>query len=200
MKPPHLILRFAALAALALGSSGCGGDESIRTSTAPHRAQPTVKDPPTRPPMPTEGGQYRLLGAMFPPDKPIWFFKLTGPASEVEKFAADFDTFAASVQVKDTTTLPGFTLPAGWYRGGPREGFVRVAETIRFPGSTLELTIIQATGDTAGNVTRWMGQVGQTGDPAKFSQTFDAVGVKGLRVDVTGPKNPVGAPMMPGKR
>jgi len=201
MKPPRLIFRLLALVALVLGSAGCG-DDTIRTSTAPHRAQSTIKDPPAPPPMAAaaEGGQYRILGAMYPADSPIWFFKITGPAAEVGKLEADFDTFAASVQVKGAATTPGFTLPAGWSRGGPREGIVRIAETIKFPGPTLEMTIIQATGDVTGNVARWVAQVGQTGDPAKFSRTFDAVGGKGLRVDVTGPKNPAGGPMMSGKR
>jgi hypothetical protein len=137
---------------------------------------------------------------MFPADKPIWFFKLMGPAAEMAKFDADFDRLLASVQVKDRATVPGFTLPEGWSRGGPRErGGIAIAETVILPGSRLEVTITQAGGDIMGNAVRWADQVGQTGDPAKFSRTFDAVGGKGLRVDVTGPLNPAKGPMMRGK-
>lgn len=175
------------LAVVAFFSTGCGGDEGIQSYRVPRTAAPTEKAAP--------GGAtgYRILGAMYPADDPAWFFKLTGPAEQVAKFEADFDKLAASVQIKDGASLPTFSLPAGWSLGGRKSIH---AETIKLPGSTLEVTVTASAGGAQPNVKRWADQVGQAGVPVNFTKTFDAASGKGLRVDVTGPKNPSGGPMM----
>ena len=78
------------------------------------------------------------------------------------------------------------------------------ADTIRFgpADSPLEMTVIAAMGGPKENVDRWAGQLGAKADFAKATKEITtAGGVKGLRVDVTGPKNPAGAggPFMGGR-
>ena len=184
---------YSLLAIVPFLTTGCGSEEGVQSYKVPRAA--TSEKSATG-----EARDYRILGAMYPADDPAWFFKLSGPAEQIAKFEADFDKLAASVQVRDALAVPTFTLPEGWTRGGPREGFVKVAETIKLPGSSLEITVIQSGGGVQQNLDRWIGQVGQSGPSSKYARAFDAVGGKGLRVDVTGPKNPAGGPMMGRKK
>ncbi len=170
------------LAALALFAAGCGNADTIQTYTVPKSTQ---REAPAH-----AVGDYRLLGAMFPADDPQWFFKFSGKAGQIASFEADFDKILASVKLPAGGGTPEFTLPEGWKRGGPRGV---VAATIAPPGSTLEVTITQSGGGMAFNLDRWVKQIGLIPGPddaAKYTKPIDAMGVKGLRVDMTGPKNP----------
>jgi hypothetical protein len=94
--------------------------------------------------------------------------------------------------VKVAGGKPDFTPPQGWKRGPGRGGIV--LETVLPPEGKLEVTITQSAGGVAGNLERWVGQIGLTPKPtdeANFTRTIDAAGVKGVRVDLRGPKNPV---------
>jgi hypothetical protein len=173
----------AMLAGLALFAAGCGNTDSIQTYDVPKK-----KD---REPAATPVGEYRLLGAMFPATDPQWFFKFTGRTEEIAKFEGDFDKILASVKLPAGGGPPEVTLPDGWKRGGPRGGIV--VETLIPPQSSLEVTITGAIGGAAGNVDRWVRQIGlQPGpdDMKKYTKTVEAAGVAGLRVDMSGPKNP----------
>jgi hypothetical protein len=143
-----------------------------------------------------EAGKYRILGAMYPADDPVWFVKLTGPADQVARHEADFDKLAASVKLPaDPAAVPTFTLPADtWKLAGPRSIH---AQTIRVEG--LEVTITTSRGGAEGNAIRWAGQVGYPDpkDVKKYTREIPADGVKGLRVDVSGPKNPSAGGMPP---
>jgi hypothetical protein len=174
-----------------LAQFGCGPGEGVRSYTVP---KPNEKAEPE-----AGKGDYRILGAMFPADKPAWFFKLIGKADELAAQEAAFDKFLASVKFPDGPDKPpAYDLPDGWKSDGPRG---MRADTIRV--GSLEMSVIAAMGGPKENVDRWAGQLGTKMDYAKATKEITAAGgVKGLRVDLTGPKNPAGAggPFMGGGR
>lgn len=190
------MLRLAApLVALALLTLvGCGPSEEVRSYSVPK---------PNDPASPAASqGDYRILGAMFPADEPAWFFKITGRADALAAHEAAFDKLLASVKFPDGPKKPPtYDLPDGWKSEGPRG---MRADTIRFgpADSPLELTVIGAMGGPKENVDRWAGQLGTKADFAKATKEITtAGGVKGIRVDVTGPKDPAstGGPFMRGR-
>ena len=205
VRGPHM-LSLALLAGAALVPAGCGGGDGVSTYNVPKSTDSGKKDagdPPPAAPA-AAGGDYRILGAMFPAGKPgwYWYFKFVGPAELVGTHEADFDKMAKSVKLQaDPTTVPSLDLPAGWARTGPRVtggGGVqmRFDEVLKVGG--LECTVSYVGGGVDGNVGRWAGQVGAP-PAAKATTEFTANGVTALRVDLRGPRNPVGGPMM-GKR
>ena len=192
------VSRFVPPVAVLLALAGCGEREGIKSYTVPRASEKSG---------PVAVGEYRILGAVYPAESPVWYFKLTGPAAELAKHETDFDAFIASVKLAGDA-LPTFTLPNGWKTAGPKTvgsgNFkFRFDETIKI--GDLELTISQAQGGLVGNVDRWSGQVGgpevMIGNVGKYTREFAAAGGKGIRVDVKGPKNPAGGrPMMGGGR
>jgi hypothetical protein len=199
--------RCAALAALL--AAGCAADEPIQTYDVPAAAKYDGQTPLK--------ADYRLLGAMFPAGDPVWFFKFAGKADQVAKHEAEFDKLLQSVRLSDRRDphtggpeAPTFEAPPGWRRLGARmvsRGGVtlRIYETVRFgpEDDPLEITLTRSGGGTLENVGRWAGQVGRPAPKveqlASVSREFAAAdGLKGLRVDLAGPKNPAGGggPMM----
>lgn len=205
-----------AVAALALSAVGCGGD-GVEKYTVPRTTEPTVakRDPhagmndkddphagiPGAPQLGaggpvTGGGNYRILGAMYPTGQPgwFWFFKFAGPADAITAAEADFDKLTQSVKLGAPGSVPTFDLPAGWERTGPRVlgagGPVQVRFDEVLKVGSVECTISSAGGGVDGNLTRWAGQVGAT--PGRAPTEFTANGVTALRVDLRGSKNPVG--------
>lgn len=173
---------------------GCGPSEEVRSYTVPR---------PNEPAGPEAGkGDYRILGAMFPADDPVWFFKITVKADALAPHEAAFDKFLASVKFPNGPDKPPtYDLPDGWKSEGPR---MMRADTIRFGPAdrSLEMSVSSARGGAKENVKRWADQVGSDADFAKATKEITtAGGVKGLRVDVTGSKNPAGAggPFMGGR-
>src|SRR5688572_15330190 len=69
---------------------GCGPSEEVRSYTVPKPNDPAAPEP--------SQGDYRILGAMFPADKPAWFFKLIGKADALAAHEAAFEKFLASVK------------------------------------------------------------------------------------------------------
>jgi hypothetical protein len=174
--------------------AGCGGGEGVRSYTVPRTTEPGGPG--------AAAGEYRILGAAYPAEAPVWYFKLTGTADELAKYEAGFDKLAASVRLQGDT-VPAFVLPEGWVLGGPRE-VTRMGVTVRFdqtvrlgpPEAPLEVTVSKSGGGIAGNVDRWAKQVGipvvPPAEVGKYAKEFQADGVKGIRVDVRGPLNPAG--------
>lgn len=192
---PH-ILSAALVAGVALAPAGCGGD-GVNSYTVPKTTEPSRSAPGGDPHAGAGGpvagaGNYRILGAMYPAGQPgwFWFFKFAGPADQIGAQEANFDALAKSVKFGgDPRAVPTFTIPTGWERAGPRDlGVVRFDEVLKVNG--LECTVSMAGGGAEGNLSRWAGQVGAS--PANATTEFDANGVKALRVDLRGPKNPVG--------
>src|SRR5438552_1096518 len=99
------------LAGVALFAAGCGSDEAIHTYKVPKTTERDVKRPAT----------YRILGAIYPADNPVWYFRLAGSVEQVGRYEAEFDKLAASVkQQADAAAVPAFDLPTGWTKTGPR--------------------------------------------------------------------------------
>lgn len=176
--------------------TGCGEPDQIKTYKVPKPAE-IPAEPST---------QYRIVGAIFPADHPAWFFKLSGRADQVEPVAPELEKMLKTVRFPNSTrNLPVWDMPTGWTAGG--ENPQKMARETIHPGpdSPLEITVTQAGGEVAQNVERWAGQVGLKGftadDVAKHTRAFDAQNVKGLWVDVRGPKNPATArpPFMGGR-
>ena len=193
--------RFAAVVPVVLVAVlvvGCGGD-GVQLSTIPKtesKGGPGEKgDPGT--------GEYRILGGIFPADDPAWFFKFPGPSDALSKYEADFDKILASVTIPPNGD-PQYDVPEGWKRGPGRAGIV--VSTALTPDGKYEVALSSSRGGLTGNLERWAEQLGtpfgKDGN-AKFTRPVDARGgVKGLRVDMRGPKKPPmggGGPMMGGK-
>ena len=201
VRGPHM-LSLALLAGAALVPAGCGGGDGVSTYNTPKTTESGKKDvgEPAAAPAPAAGGDYRILGAMFPADNPEWFFKLTGPADALTPFEAGFDQLLASVSLG--AGGPDFAPPEGWKRGPGRGQYVFA--TLRTPDGKYEVTVTSSAGGVVPNLKRWsVDQLGNASfgpdDLKKVTKPVEAKGVKGLRVDVRGPNNPVGGPMM-GKR
>jgi hypothetical protein len=189
------MIRFAALLAAVglLALAGCGPSDQVRTYTAPKTPDAAKTEP--------GAGEYRILGAMFPADNPAWFFKLIGKADQLAEHQVAFDQFLASVKFPDGPGKPpAYDLPAGWKSAGPRSIH---ADTIRFgpADKPLELTVTPAMGGVNQNVQRWAGQLGTTETEEATKEITTTAGAKGVRVDLTGPKNPAasGGPFMGGR-
>ncbi|HET6575340.1 MAG TPA: hypothetical protein VFG68_17165 [Fimbriiglobus sp.] len=173
---------------------GCGPSDKVQSYAVPKSNESAGAE--------TAKGDYRILGAMFPADKPAWFFKLTGKADALAAQEAAFDKFLASVKFPDGPAKPPtYDLPDGWKSDGARG---MRADTIHLGAgdNVPEISVIAAMGGAKENVARWAGQVGSKADFAAATKEITSVGgVKGLCVDVTGPKDPAaaGGPFMRGR-
>lgn len=199
VRVPH-ILPLALLACVGLVPAGCGGPDPVESYKAPKSTERERKNLTPEP----EAGEYRILGAMYPTGQPgwYWYFKFVGPADKVGAHEAEFDKLARSVRLQaDPSKLPSFDVPEGWTRTGPRvdsRGMVQVRfdEVLKIGG--LECTVSHVGGGKEFNLDRWAGQVGAApADAAKATTEFDAGGVKALRVDLKGSKNPATKGMPP---
>jgi hypothetical protein len=195
------ILPLALIAGVALVPVGCGGRGGVEKYNVPK----TTDTGRAAAPAPA-AGEYRILGAMFPTGQPgwYWYFKFAGPADQISAQEASFDAMAKSVKLQaNAASLPSFDLPDGWARTGPRvdsRGGVQVRFDEVLKVGALECTVSHVGGGKEFNLDRWAGQVGAAaGAGASATTEFVANGVTALRVDLRGPKNPVGArgPMMP---
>ncbi len=194
------ILSLALLAGAALVPAGCGGGDGVSSYNTPKttEAARAEKEPGPAPGPVAAGGDGRILGAMFPADNPQWFFKLPGPADALTPHEAGFDQLLASVSLP-ANGPPEFATPEGWKRGPGRAGIV--VATLRTPDGKYEVTLTSSAGGVEGNLKRWaVDQLGNANfDASKITKIVEAKGVKGLRVDVRGPKMPPmggGGPMM----
>lgn len=195
---PH-ILPLALLAGVALLPLGCGNPEGVTKTTVPkdNEGPKGGGGDPT-------AGEYRILGGIFPADDPQWFFKLAGPTDALTPYEAGFDELLKSVSLPAGGGPPEFSTPKDWTRGPGRAGIV--VATVKTPDGKYEVTVTSSTGGVAPNLRRWaVDQLGQPGfgpdDVAKVTKPIEAKGVKGLRADVRGPKDPAAkrGPFMGGK-
>jgi hypothetical protein len=151
---------------------------------------------------PVAAGDYRLLGAMFPANNPEWYFKYNGPADEVAKYEIDFDKLIKSARLGDNGLLE-FAPPEGWQKGPERGGVVVATAKTTDGKQEVTLTRLPPAPDGAeANLTRWVKMIGlsPSADDMKKYTTVEAGNVKGLRVDLRGPKDPTtskGGPMVP---
>lgn len=200
---------------LLLGLLGCQKPDEIQTYKLPKTSdspkpgaakEPALTDAPAT-------GEHRILGAMFPADKPEWFFRIVGPADKLAPHKEKFEAMLKTVRFpKGLQEPPAFDPPAGWKLGGGRPGrsmngimIAGPAETVLIDGDkNLEITVTSAMGEPFANVRRWavdlLGNPGFTpADMPNVTKTVDAKEVKGLLADLRGPKNPAAPRMMGGR-
>ncbi len=99
----YLLIACAGAALLSL--LGCQRD-AIET----HRVE--IPEPPEP--------KVRLLGAMIPHDKDIWFFKLVGKLDAVEPLNTPFEDFVRSVRFDKPGEPITWELPKGWEQGAKK--------------------------------------------------------------------------------
>lgn len=199
--------RFLLFTVGVLGVPACTPSDSVRSYTVPKATQRTT-GPDVTESATADAGEYRFLGAMYPANDPVWFVKFAGPGPALDAQVQAFDEFLASITFpKGFEGSPEWKLPAGWKDGPTRNAMGIVIRTVHIGSSKppLELTVSQARGGVQGNVDRWAGQVGAPTGPdllGKYTRsTKTADGHAGVRVDVTGPKNPAATrpPFMGGR-
>ncbi|MFQ5731465.1 MAG: hypothetical protein ACE5KM_05880 [Planctomycetaceae bacterium] len=152
--------------------AGCGDvDDGIREYTVPKEQAPGDAGHEVKP------RKQRLLGAIIPEGKKMWFFKLKGPIGDVNAvITKQFLGFIETVRFKDGK--PAWSVPKPWRqlpdndrRNQPasRFSFPRFATLLVDPDNEkLELTItslenpgnVDETEFILLNVNRWRGQVG----------------------------------------
>jgi hypothetical protein len=103
-----------------------------------------------------------------PPEPQAWFFKLVGPLAQVEKAAAAFDQFVASIRT-GKGERPQWTLPEGWSEDTTarspefgREATIRIdlgGSQLELAVSKLEMPIKGRESWTLTNINRWRDQL-----------------------------------------
>lgn len=128
---------------------------------------------PTAVPDPFRTGRERMLAAMVPTDKQVWFFKVSGPDEAIEAIEAPFRGFVQQIEISDGKPVIG-ELPPGWRRGGDKP--MRFASIdVDTPTKQLDISISQL-GRQADwdemvkmNVNRWRGQLGLAASNEKWA-------------------------------
>lgn len=143
--------------------SGCTGEEEVITRSVKRTEEP-------RRPMNVDAMKKLLshiLVAIVPMDDKAWFFKISGPADNVEAVKEDFAKFIGTLKTaSEKSSPPAWELPEGWQQTGPSG--MRAA-TIKIPREKGEVEIavsslpmVQEWDDFLYvNVERWMRQVGE---------------------------------------
>src|SRR5438067_1529383 len=105
----------------------------------------------------------RLLAVIIPHGDRTWFFKLMGPASQIDEQKGTFDQFVRSVRFTDRADAPiAWTVPKGWEEG-PKSQMRHATFYIGPEEHRLELTVFgfsDQAGSVLANVNRWRGQIG----------------------------------------
>lgn len=182
----------------ALAAAGCSPADDVRTYKVPK---------PVEVPLDDLTGDYQILGAMFPEDDPVWFFKFPGKATDLAPYAADFEKMMASVRFPNgLKNQPTWDTPAGWVVGDGRGDIVLATVKPDPKRPELEVSLSSSRGGAFGNLKRWAGQLGQTAFTAgylpKVTKPIPAEKVPGAFVNLRGPKAPPppgAGPMMGGK-
>ena len=167
----------------------------------------------------------RMLGAIIPVGRQIWFFKIVGAGAAVAAQEAAWQQFVASLRFAgDASPQPSWTLPAGWIQGpsagGAAGGMVTRFATIRIGGpGGLEMSVTQLPAPRGApqsavlmNVNRWRGQLQlpllknkfwleETTKQTEISASENLAALRVTLVDLAGTRDPSGAgPMMAGQR
>jgi hypothetical protein len=137
-------------------------------------------------PAPKPGPKERMLGAIIPHGRKMWFFKLQGAGAEVGAVTEAFASFIRSVQFKQGS--PTWKLPKDWKqlpdddpRNAPKGqfGFPRFATILVAPADeSLELQVTSLGNQPEResqfilmNVNRWRGQLGLR--PRRLTNLYD---------------------------
>jgi hypothetical protein len=135
----------------------------------------------------------RMLTAILPQRDRTWFFKLTGPPEEVEKYKDEFEHFIQSVRFTKKGDPPvTYTVPPGWER---QPGDAMRFATFRFGDKEkpLELSVVHLDGQAGSlpaNIKRWRDQLGlppmDENKMIEHTREMEVDGVKATIVELTG--------------
>ncbi len=152
-------------------------------------------------------GPVRLLAAIFARDDRTWFFKLTGPAEQVESQKSAFDQFIHSVKFTNQPTDPViWTLPPGWKREVGTQLRFATIKVEAAPALDLSITALgKEAGSLLANINRWRGQIGLADvSEAELASVTKEVTIEGAgkatTVDMTGPGTAKKSPPFAGMR
>lgn len=137
---------------------------------------------PTKLPAKLVPGQDRMLAAMVPKGKEIWFFKVTGPEDAVDSIRATFRSFVQGIEFEDGSPKLN-ELPAGWRRGG-KKPFRFATLDVETPDKQLGISVSSLPlredswdEQVQDNVNRWRGQLGLQKSSKKWAGG-DAINVE----------------------
>ncbi len=157
--------RISSTLVLALSAAiGCQRGEEIST----HR---TPRQEPPRQAIDHAAFAQQLdhtLAAILPQGNRAWFFKLTGPATAIDRRRADFLQFLTTVASAESTDgPPTWQLPEGWQEKAPTSEFITTVLVLPDEDGPLELSVssLECSGDwqdfVVKNVNRLLGQLSQ---------------------------------------
>ena len=153
----------ASLAFLVCSWAGCTQQDPIVTYTVP-----------TKIPAKLMPGKDRMLAAMLPKDKEIWFFKVTGPEEAIESLQGTFRDFVEDIEFQDGSPKLK-ELPDGWRRGGEKP-FRYATLDVDTPDKQLGISVSSLPlrddawdQQVQDNVNRWRGQLGLSKSDQKWA-------------------------------
>ena len=147
---------------LIFGLMGCNEPETIETHKI-EKSKSGLSDfdkALAAPAVRSDGGSNdRMVVAIANRPDATWYFKITGPASEVQKTEAQWRSFLQTIRF-DEQGVPQWELPDGWSVGGTAP--MRFATLVMTQGeSPLELRVsrLGPNQDPTSNVNRWRQQL-----------------------------------------
>jgi hypothetical protein len=104
-----------------------------------------------------------MLAAILTAGDKAWFFKIVGPAAELDTRVDELQEFFASLRPAVGTALPTWKLPSDWSTQ-PASGMRAATILVPIASKSLELTVTSlpwtgAPGEILSNVNRWRGQL-----------------------------------------
>lgn len=150
--------------------------------------------------------QKRILGAMAIEGDRVWFFKVMGSSSRVEKHKQEFHDFLSTLKLngprKEMSDNLAYTAPPGWINGGERP--MRLLTFLAGDASDPAEVMVTKLGGTSfggllGNINRWRAQVGLAPVAKVEDQPSEKIRLAGKDAayfDFTGP----GTPEKPNRR
>jgi hypothetical protein len=167
---------------------------NVNAPSAPSLEQPKATTTSTTSTTSTTAGpsEYQIIGAMFPAEKPEWFFKFAGKTEALAPHTAAIETLFKSVRFPNGLSKePLWDTPKDW-KVETQNSITRAI--IRIASPDLQGSLTSAMGGTFQNVERWAGQLGVRGfseaNMTTATRVIEAQGVKGLLVDVKGSQKP----------
>ena len=219
--------RLVSIAAALLLTVTVGCDSAVEVGNRKVLTEQSVYDANHVTPRLTADGDTpdRMLGAIIPVGRQIWFFKIVGAQTAVAAQEAGWQQFVASLRFSgDASPQPTWTLPAGWAQAPSADsapgGMVTRFATIRIDGpGSLEMSVTQLPAPRGApqsavlmNVNRWRGQLqlpllknkfwlAETTKQTDISASEKLAALRVTLVDLAGTRDPSGGgPMMAGQR
>ena len=146
--------KLLAAALLLVGLVGCEEDQVTKYESPPDPSLPSwARDDKPR---------ARMLAAIVPHDKLVWYFKLFGPDKVLTAEAQNFEQFVRSIQFKDDAVPPvTWKLPAGWVELGPSEHrWMTIQIGPAEQATQLWVTPLPPGGSPLANAFRWAKELG----------------------------------------